>query len=94
MLSHLKIKGEPNKDFSPILFSLPDWAGEASPGEAPHPRDVHHDDPGIEAHAGGAEAGQLLHHAVHILHGRHPHDLVSRELAVKNEWFRKVSWQQ
>ena len=68
-----------------IVLSLPDCACEAASREAAHPRDVHHDDPGIEAHAGGAEAGQLLHHAVHVLHGRHPHDLVRREQAVKDE---------
>ena len=68
-----------------IVLSMPDCAREAAPGEASHPCDVHHDDPGIEPHAGGAEAGQLLHHAVHVLHGRHPHDLVRREQAVKDE---------
>ena len=66
-------------------YSLPDWAGEAATREAPHPRHVHEDDAGIEAHARGTVAGQLLQHTVHILHRRHPHDLVWREHAAMND---------
>ena len=72
-------------DFPAQILSLPDWAREAATGEAPHPRHVHQDNPGVEAHAGGAVAGQLLQHTVHILHRRHPHDLVRSEQAVMND---------
>ena len=63
---------------------MPDGPGEAAPGQSPHPCEVHHNDPGIEPHPGGAEARERLHHTVHVLHRRHPRDLVRREQSKKN----------
>ena len=57
-----------------------DGPGEARPAHKSHPGEVHHDDPGVEAHPGRAVVGDSLHRVVNVLSRRHPHHLARAEV--------------
>ena len=63
-----------------INCTAPDGTCEAAPGHVAHPGEVHHDDPGVEAHPGRAVVGDGLHRVVNVLSRRHPHHLARAEV--------------